>query len=80
MDGENMTIILKLKSGLEKYLERSTIEIELENKNTLLNVLKEINFPEEKAGIVLVDGMLSDKNCMLRGGETVKIFPQKIGC
>lgn len=75
-----MTVTLKLKSGLEKYLEKNTVEIELNSQDTLLNVLKEINFPEEKAGIVLVNGIISHKNHVLRGGETVKLFPQTIGC
>ena len=74
-----MTITLKLKSGLEKYLDRNVIEIELNGANKLVDVLKEINFPEEKAGIVLVDGKISHKSCLLRGGETVKLFPQTVG-
>lgn len=75
-----MIVTLKLKSGLEKYTERNIIEIELQAENTLMNVLREINFPEEKAGIVLIDGKVGNKNYKLRGGETVKLFPQTIGC
>ena len=75
-----MTVTLKLKSGLEKYTRSNTIEHEMHCERTLIDILKEIDFPEEKAGIVLIDGKLGNKHCLLRGGETVKIFPQTIGC
>jgi hypothetical protein len=75
-----MMVTLKLKSGLEKYLEKNVIEMDLTCNKSLIDILREINFPEEKAGIVLIDGKIGNKNCVLRGGETVKIFPQTIGC
>jgi sulfur carrier protein ThiS len=73
-----MTIILKLKSGLEKYTETSVIEYEMSATKTVLDVLTEMNFPVERTGAVLVDGKLAEKNHKLRGGETVKIFPAHI--
>jgi len=75
-----MTVTLKLKSGLEKFFDKCIIEKELSGNTCLIDILHEINFPEEKAGIVLIDGKVCNKNHMLHGGETVKIFPQTIGC
>jgi hypothetical protein len=37
-----------------------------------------MNFPVERTGPVLVNGMLTQKNHMLRGGEIVKIFPARM--
>lgn len=75
-----MTITLKLKSGLEKLLDRNVLELEIKGTECLLDILRQINFPEEKAGVVLINGKLCSKDYRLHGGETVKIFPQTIGC
>ncbi len=75
-----MTVTLKLKSGLDKLLDRGIFEIEIEGGKSLTDVLKNINFPVERAGIVLVDGKKSTKNHELHDGEVIKIFPHTIGC
>jgi len=75
-----MTITLKLKSGLEKILHKSIIEMNIAENACLMDILRELNFPADKAGVVLIDGRLGNKTCRLHEGETVKIFPQSIGC
>lgn len=72
-----MIVTLKLKSGLEKFMETNVIEYEISDEKTVLDVLTELNFPVERAGAILVDGKVSPISNRLHGGETVKIFPQK---
>lgn len=68
-------ITLKLKSGLDRLIGKHTIQFDLPAERKLSDVLHEIRFPLNEAGVILVNGKRSHVNCMLRGGETVKLFP-----
>jgi len=70
-----MTVTLKLKSGLEKLVSKSVIEHEITGEKKIIDVLREINFPVDMAGIVVVDGKRRSFDSVLRGGELVKVFP-----
>jgi len=70
-----MTVTLKLKSGLEKLVSKSVIQCEINCEKRIIDLLREINFPVEMAGIVVVDGKKKSKDSLLRGGELVKVFP-----
>ena len=70
-----MTVTLKLKSGLEKLVSKSVIQCEINCEKRIVDLLREINFPVDMAGIVVVDGKKKTKDSLLRGGELVKVFP-----
>ncbi len=68
-------ITLKLKSGLDKVIGKNVIELEIPAEKKLCDILQDIRFPLSEARVVLVDGKRSHLNCVLHGGETVKLFP-----
>lgn len=70
-----MTVTLKLKSGLEKLVSKSVIQCEITAERKIIDVLRDINFPVDKAGIVVVDGKRRPTDALLHGGELVKVFP-----
>ena len=70
-----MVVTLKLKSGLDKIIGRNIIELDIPFEKKLCDLLEDIRFPLSEARVVLVDGKRSHLNCVLRGGEVVKVFP-----
>jgi len=70
-----MTVTLKLKSGLEKFVSKPEIQCEINSEKRIIDLLREINFPVDMAGIVVVDGKRKPKDSFLHGGELVKVFP-----
>jgi hypothetical protein len=70
-----MTVTLKLKSGLDRFVSKSIIQCEITSGKKIIDVLREVNFPVDMAGIVVVDGKRRTKDSLLHGGELVKVFP-----
>ena len=70
-----MTVTFKLKSGLDRFLSKSVVQCEIASEKKIIDVLRQINFPVDMAGIVVVDGRKCTKDSILRGGELVKVFP-----
>jgi hypothetical protein len=70
-----MLVTLKLKSGLDRFLSKPVIQCEIATEKRVIDVLRQINFPVDMVGIVVVDGIKCTKDSILRGGEMVKVFP-----
>jgi hypothetical protein len=70
-----MLVTFKLKSGLDRFLSKPVVQCEIVSEKKVIDVLRQINFPVDMAGIVLVDGRRCTKDSLLRGGELVKVFP-----
>lgn len=79
-EGEKMVVTLKLKCGLERYSSNSMVRYEIDTKKKISDVLEEMHFPVDRAGIILIDGVKSNINNTVRGGETVKVFPPTFNC
>lgn len=70
-----MTVTFKLKSGLDRFLAKQIVQCEINNDQKVIDVLKQIKFPVDMAGVIIVDGKKSNMNSVLHGGEMVKVFP-----
>ncbi len=70
-----MTVTFKLKSGLDRFTAKQVVQYEINNEQKIIDVLKQIKFPVDMAGIIIVDGKKCNVNSVLRGGELVKVFP-----
>lgn len=71
-----MVVRVILKSGLDKIIQKDVVACEINPGERVHDLLKHISFPAERAGIVLVDGIRKGKDCVLHGGEVIKIFPE----
>ncbi len=71
-----MVVRVILKFGLDKIIQKDVVACEIKSGERVNDLLNHIRFPAERAGIVLVDGIRRGKDCMLYGGEVVKIFPE----
>ena len=70
-----MTVTLKLKSGLDRFLAKQVVECEINDDKKVIDVLKLVKFPVDMAGIIVVDGKKCSLNSVLHGGELIKVFP-----
>ncbi len=70
-----MTVTLKLKSGLDRFISKQVVQCEISDDKKVADVLKQVKFPVDMAGIVVVDGKRCSVESILHGGELVKIFP-----
>lgn len=70
-----MTVTLKLKSGLDKFLSKQVVQCEICDNKKVIDVLKQVKFPVDMAGIIVVDGKRCSIDSVLHGGELVKVYP-----
>jgi hypothetical protein len=66
---------VKLKYGLDRVMEKDVMVCAIDSGKKVIDILEQIRFPLDKAGVVLVDGKRSHKESLLYGGEVIKIFP-----
>jgi hypothetical protein len=70
-----MDVKVKLKYGLDSIMEKDVMVCAIDSGKKVIDLLEQIHFPLDKAGVVLVDGRRSHKESILYGGELIKIFP-----
>lgn len=74
-----MRVEVRLYCGLERCVPGITfgqpIMVEITGGFTGKDLLKKINVPEEKAFIILVNGLHKDLDAVLSEGDRVSIFP-----
>jgi molybdopterin converting factor small subunit len=68
-------IQIKLFATLAKYLPESGDRFEISPGDTVRDLVRQLNMPEEKARLIFVDGLRADLGSTLEGGERVGIFP-----
>lgn len=70
-----MNVRVKLKYGLDRILEKDVVVCDIDSGKKVIDLLEQIHFPSDRAGVVLVDGKKCHKESLLYGGEIVKVFP-----
>jgi hypothetical protein len=71
-----MNVKVMLKYGLDKVLEKDVVECDINSGGKVVDLLKQINFPADKAVIILVDGKKKCMDSILYGGEIIKVYPE----
>ena len=71
-----MLVKIMLKFGLDKLINKEVVECDVRSGEKITEVFRIINFPAERAGVVLVDGIKKGKDSALYGGEVIKVFPE----
>ena len=72
-----MTICIEIKlfASLTKFLPESADKYEIKPGETVRNLLTQLRIPEKDAKLIFIDGIRSDMDTALKGGERVGIFP-----
>ncbi len=82
-----MSIIIKLYGDLKKKisLEKEyngipkTIEIEIDNSRTILDILKKFNIEENEISHTFVNGNLCGLGIKIKDGDRIGLFPKRMG-
>ena len=79
MEGKNKKmkphIQIKLFANLQPFMPASGEKYHINPGISILNLLEELNLPQEKARLIFIDGVKADLSSTLDGGERVGIFP-----
>ena len=68
-------IQLKLFANLQPFMPPSGEKYQINPGISILNLLEDLNLPQEKARLIFIDGVKADLSATLQGGERVGIFP-----
>lgn len=77
-----MNIKVKLSGEFEKYRTVTENEVDsfyFEHPVTVKTVLKKIMIPDELSPLILINGMVKNKDQMLQDRDTLSIFPRLSG-
>ncbi|UCD72334.1 MAG: MoaD/ThiS family protein [Syntrophobacterales bacterium] len=80
---KTMEIEVKLFATLRDYLPKGSgqfsCKLELNSTNTVMDVLKKLKIPDEIPKIILVNGVHSNLDRVLKLGDVLSIFPPVAG-
>lgn len=68
-------ITLKLFATLRKFLPPEADRFPIARGTCVRDLIAGLNIPEEKAKLIFINGVKSDLDRRLKGGEQVGIFP-----
>jgi len=66
---------IKLFASLKKYLPESADQYPIEPGISIQDLLIGLQVPLKEAKLIFVNGVKSDADALLRGGERVGVFP-----
>lgn len=69
-----MKITVKLFATLRAYNEK-IFEIEVDDKEVIVNVIRALNIPEEEVAIIMVNGRGKSVHDTLEEGDVLALFP-----
>jgi molybdopterin converting factor small subunit len=69
------TIDIRLFAGLQQFNPPTPDAHPIEDGTTIRILLKELNIPEEKAKLLFINGVKSNLDSVIQGGDRVGIFP-----
>jgi molybdopterin converting factor small subunit len=68
-------IQIKLFASLQKFTPSSSDNYPIDAGQTIHSVIDHLNIPPDHAKLIFVDGVKSELDAQLSGGERVSIFP-----
>ncbi len=78
-----MEIEVKLFATLRDYLPKGSgqfsCKVEIDSTDTVRNVLERLEIPEEMPKIILVNGVHSNLDRVLKFGDVLSVFPPVAG-
>lgn len=77
-----MKIKVKISAAFDRYTTVSENEIEclsFEEPVPVKTVLRKLMIPEELSMLILINGIVKNKEQLLRDGDTLSIFPTMSG-
>jgi molybdopterin converting factor small subunit len=78
-----MEIEVKLFATLRDYLPKGSgqfsCKVEIDSTDTVRNVLERLEIPEEMPKIILVNGVHSNLDQVLKFGDVLSVFPPVAG-
>ena len=81
--GEAMEIEVRLFATLRDYLPRGSSQfsckLQVKSNDTVGDVLKKLNVPDDTPKIVLVNGVHSTLERVLKRGDVLSVFPPVAG-